>query len=168
MSSLSGPVLLSKEHDVEQFDCGKPPLNGFLSRHALENQRNDSARTFVVLSEASVIGYYSLAASAVSHEEVPSRMGKGLARYPIPVVLMARFAVDLRFQGQGIGSALFKDAIKRALNLNREVALRAFVVHAKDDEARLFYERYGMTAFEENPFHLYFLMKDIEATLHIR
>src|SRR5438874_8716590 len=111
MSRLTGPVVLEKGHDFLTFDCGKEALNSFLVRHALANQANNSARTFVALDGERVVGYYSLAASAVLHDQAPPRMAKGLARHPIPVVLMARFAVDLAYQGGGLGSALFKDAI---------------------------------------------------------
>jgi GNAT superfamily N-acetyltransferase len=148
-----------------EFDCGKEPLNTFLVRHALANQANDSARTFVGLDGNRVVGYYSLAVSAVLYEEAPERMAKGLARHPIPILLMARFAVDKNYQGQGIGSGLFKDAIKRCLNVSKEASVRAFMVHAKDEEAKSLYQRYGMLESPANPFHLYFLMKDIEKFL---
>lgn len=110
-----------------------------------------------------MVAYTSLAASAVVHEEAPERMAKGLARHPIPAVLMARFAVDRRFQGQGLGGAMFKDALRRTLRAADEIGARAFVVHAKDEEARAFYEgRFGMQPFPQNRLHLYLLMKDVE------
>lgn len=165
MSSFSGPVLLEKSHDYLEFDCGKEPLNTFLTRHALANQANDSARTFVGLDGNRVVGYYSLAVSSVLYDEAPERMAKGLAKHPIPILLMARFAVDKDYQGKGIGRGLFKDAIKRCLNVSKEAAVRAFMVHAKDDEARKLYLHYGMLECPTNPFHLYYLMKDIEKSL---
>lgn len=165
MSELHGPVPLEKNHDFLSFDCGKEPLNSFLVRHALANQANDSARTFVALDGNRVVGYYSLAASAVLFEDAPERMVKGLARHPIPVVLMARFAVDSSYQGRGLGSALFKDAIKRTLHVSKDIGARAFVVHAKDEAAKSLYEHFEMSPFMNNPFHLYLLMKDIERTL---
>jgi len=161
VSVFQGPVLLDKSHDCSSFDCGKEPLNRFLIRHALANQANDSARTFVGLDGSRVVGYYSLAVSAVLFEDAPERMVKGLARHPVPILLMARFAVDKGYQGRGIGAGLFKDALKRCLNVSREAAVRAFMVHAKDEEAKALYERFGMIACPDNPFHLYLLMKDI-------
>jgi GNAT superfamily N-acetyltransferase len=157
--------LLQKTHDYLGFDCGKEPLNTLLVRHALANQANDSARTFVGLDGNRVMGYYSLAVSSVLHEAAPERMAKGLARHPIPILLMARFAVDKSYQGQGVGSGLFKDALKRCLNVSKDAAVRAFMVHAKDSEAKALYERYGMTECPSNPFHGYFLMKDVERFL---
>lgn len=165
MSELTGPVLLGKSHDYLGFDCGKEALNTFLTRHALANQGSDSARTFVALEGNRVAGYYSLAASAVLFGDAPDRMTKGLARHPVPVILMARFAVDLGYQGQGLGGALFKDAITRTLSVSNEIAARAFVVHAKDEQARALYEHFDMRPFLGNPYHLYLLMKDIEALL---
>ncbi len=165
MSIIHGPVLLTKAHDYLGFDCGKEPLNTFLIRHALANQANDSARTFVGLEDNRVVGYYSLAVSAIKYDEAPERMTKGLARHPVPILLMARFAVDKDFQGKGIGKGLFKDAIARCLNISQQAAVRAFMVHAKDEEARELYLRFGMQECPENSFHLYYLMKDIERTL---
>ena len=95
-------------------------------------------------------------------------MKKGLARHPIPTLLMARFAVDRAYQGQGIGSGLFKDAIKRCLNVSREAAVKALVVHAKDEDAKAPYEHFEMQPFPNNPFHLFLLMKDIQRTLGLR
>lgn len=146
-------------------------MNRFLQRFAMANQANDSTRTFVVLNESRVAGFYSLAASAIQFEEAPPRMSMGLARHPVPIILMARFAVDLQYEGRGLGSALFKDAIMRTLNVSQHVGARAFVVHIKDDDARLLYEHFGMAGFPHNPFHLFHLfhlMKDIERALALR
>jgi GNAT superfamily N-acetyltransferase len=89
-------------------------------------------------------------------------MAKGLARYPIPILLMARFAVDKDYQGQGVGKGLFKDALKRCLSVAKEAGVRAFMTHAKDEEARSLYLRFGMLECSTNLLHVYFLMKDVE------
>jgi GNAT superfamily N-acetyltransferase len=162
VSRFSGPVLLDKSHDFLDFDCGNDPLNSFLVRHALANQANGSARTFVGLDENRVIGYYSLAVGSILYDEAPERMAKGLARHPIPILLMARFAVDLNYQGQGVGKGLFKDALKRCLRVAKEAGVRAFMTHAKDEKAKSLYLRFGMVECPANPLHLYFLMKDVE------
>lgn len=167
MSRIERPTPLCKDHDFLGFDCGSAPLNTYLVRHALANQANNSARTFVTLSGDRVIGYYSLAASAVECDDAQSRMAKGLARHPIPVILMARFAVDKAFQRRGVGASLFRDAIARCMNVSRDIGARAFIVHAKDDEAKAFYERFGMKPFPANEFHLFLLMKDVERALEI-
>jgi GNAT superfamily N-acetyltransferase len=162
MSRFTGPVLLDKSHDFLLFDCGKEALNTFLTRHALANQANGSARTFVGLYENRVVGYYSLAVGSILFDEAPERIAKGLARHPIPVLLMARFAVDRNFQGMGIGGGLFKDALKRCLHVAKNAGVRAFMTHAKDEDAKSFYLRFGMIECPANPLHLYLLMKDVE------
>jgi GNAT superfamily N-acetyltransferase len=162
VSKFSGPVLLDKSHDFLEFDCSKEPLNTFLIRHALANQSNGSAKTFVGLDGNRVIGYYSLAVGSILYDEAPERMAKGLARHPIPILLMARFAVDKNYQGQGVGSALFKDALKRCLSVSEDAGVRAFMTHAKDDAAKKLYLKFGMLECPTNSLHLYFLMKDVE------
>src|SRR5438552_1166942 len=104
MPPLHGPVLLEKSFDVSQFDCGATPLNDYLQKHAWHNQQNRSARTYVVLRGDQVVGYYSLAAASIEREEATSRLAKGLARHPIPVVLLARLAVDQAEKGKGLGT----------------------------------------------------------------
>jgi len=162
VSRFIGPIPLEKSHDFLEFDCGKEPLNVFLQRHALANQANGSARTFVGLEGDRVIGYYSLAVSSILYDDAPERMAKGLARHPIPIILMARFAVDKNYQGLGVGKGLFKDALKRCLSVSKEAGVRAFMTHAKDEDAKRLYLRFGMLECPTNAMHLYFLMKDVE------
>ena len=106
---LSRVEKLNATHDVDSFECGKEPLNRFLKRFALANQKADSARTYVACRGLTVLAYYSLAAGAVEHADAPLRVGKGLARHPVPVMLLARLAVDLTWQGRGLGKALVKE-----------------------------------------------------------
>ena len=100
---FSQPELLTANHEPTLFDCSKAPLNQFLQRYALVNQANGSARTFVSFSRGQISGYYSLAAASAEQAAVPPRISKGLARQPIPMLLLARLAVDLNAQGQGLG-----------------------------------------------------------------
>ena len=163
---LRGPELLTEAHDVSGFDCGNEALNRFLHRHALPNQRNQSARTYVALrGELRVIGYYSLAAASAEYDIVPARIAKGLAQHPIPLTLLARLAVDQAEQGAGIGAGLLKDALKRFLQAQAIIAARALVVHAKDDQAVAFYQHFGFTPSPLDPYHLYLMTKDIHACL---
>jgi hypothetical protein len=102
--SFSAVQKLDASHEVDAFDCGKEPLDRFLQRHALVNQKAGSAQTYVVCRrEQRVAGYYSLAVGAVEHADAPGRVGKGLARHPIPVMLLARLAIDRAEQGKGLG-----------------------------------------------------------------
>ena len=166
---LSTPILLDKQHDTSGFDCGKPALNGFLQKHALGNQAGGAARTYVVVDEArgpgTVVGYYSLAPAAVIPQEAPERVRKGQAQHPVPCILLARLAVAGRYHGQGLGASLFRDALLRALNAHEQIGGRAFLVHTMDEEARRFYEKYGMLPSPTDPLHLFLLFKDIRALL---
>lgn len=112
-----------------------------------------------------VIGYYSLAPASVGPENAPVRVLKGQGRYPVPVILMARFALNLDEQGQGLGRALMRDALRRALNGADAIGGRAFLVHAKDDDARSYYLRFGMEESPTNPLHLFLLFSDIRKSL---
>jgi GNAT superfamily N-acetyltransferase len=112
-----------------------------------------------------VVGYYSLAPAAVEPQEAPARVMQGQARHPVPCILLARLAVDGRVQGRGVGRSLFRDALLRALGAHEQIGGRVFLVHALDEEARRFYERYGMLPSPTDPLHLFLLFKDIRALL---
>jgi GNAT superfamily N-acetyltransferase len=159
--ALLAPVLLTKSHEVSGFDCGKAPLNDFLSKYALQNQASGGARTYVMARGSRVIGFYSLAPASVMPEDAPERVMKGQARYPVRVILMARFAVDQSEQGLGLGKVLLRDALRRALQGADAIGGRAFLVQTKDDKARGFYQKFGMEPSPTNPLHLFLLFKDI-------
>ena len=161
---LSPVEKLDATHDVYSFACGKEPLDRFLKRFALANQKADSARTNVACRGLTVLAYCSLAAGAVEHADAPLRVGKGLARHPIPVMLLARLAVDLTWQGRGLGKALLKDALLRTAAADI-VGIRALLVHAKDAEARGWYEALEFEPSPTDPYHLFLLMKDLRAML---
>ena len=165
MASYAGPVLLTKEHDCGDFDCGHALLNDWLRRYALQNQRANAAKTFVVCQGRRVIGYYSLAVGAVDHAAATARVRKGVARHPIPVMVLARLAVDHHYQGKKIGRCLLRDAILRTLQAADIAGIRAIFVNAKDERARGFYERFG---FEPSPIYslqLMLLIKDCQKTI---
>src|SRR4051794_18103900 len=114
--TYASPILLQRRHDVSSFDCGEPALNDWLQRHALGAQASDSARVFVTTLDGTddVVGYYALATAAVEPQAAPPRIGKGQpANRPIPAVVLARFAVDLEHQGQGVGQSLLRDVLQR-------------------------------------------------------
>ena len=165
MEQLRGPEPLDGSHATVDFDCGKSELTDWLRRQALANQRARSARTYVLSRGTRVVGYYAIAAASVEHAEAPERVRKGLARHPIPVILLARLAVDLSEQGMGLGAALLKDALERAARAANEIGARAVLVHAKDEEAKAFYERFDFDPSPSDGRHLFLLMKDLEAAL---
>ena len=156
---------LQREHAVDGFDCGRETLNWFLIRYALPNQLASASQTYVALADAEVAGYYTLVVGQVEYESSPDRLKKGLARHPVPIMLLARLAVALSWQGKGLGSGLLKDAMLRTLQAADIAGIRAFVVHAKDDDAKAFYERFDFIASPSDPYHLFRLLKDIRAAL---
>ncbi len=156
---------LARPHPIEGFDCGKDPLNRYLSRFALQNQAAGASQTYVGLDGALVIGYYTLVVGEVAHDVAAERLKKGLARHPIPVMVLARLAVAMNQQGKGVGAGLLKDALVRTLRAADIAGIRAFVVHAKDDEARSFYERYDFSPSPTDPHHLFVLLKDVRSNL---
>lgn len=158
---LVGTLPLAPEFIVRNFSCGRPPLDDYLIRHALYAQGANTARTFVALRGSRVVGYYSLAAASVEPEHAAARVAKGGGRYPIPLTLLARLAVDQSEQGSGLGKALLKDAMKRFLVAQEQVASRALLVHAADASARDFYLLFGFQAAPFDPLHLYLLPKDM-------
>ena len=163
---LSKVEAISESHDLSRFNCGAhQSLNDWLRRFARANQKNESARTYVVQRNGFVVGYYSISAGSVLIEESPVRVAKGLARHPIPVILLARLAVDKSEQGTGLGKALLKDALARIAQAADIVGARAVLVHAIDEAARRFYEHFD---FEPSPVHelqLMLLMKDLRKAL---
>ena len=161
----SSPVPLEAQHDLTAFDSGAPALDEYLKKYALVNHQNQSARTYVARRGETVVGYYTLAAGSVSREETPARVAKGLARHPVPIILLARLAVDRGEQGKGLGAGLLKDALLRAARAADLIGCRAVLVHAKDERARSFYQRFGFEPSPVDELHLYLLMKDLKASL---
>ena len=109
---------------VDGFNCGQPALNQFLQRYALVNQKANSAQTYVCCQAGVVVGFYSLAAGSVDPESAPPRVMKGLAQHPVPVLILARLAVDQNHQGKGLGKALLKDALLRTVQAADIVGIR--------------------------------------------
>lgn len=156
---------LRRDHELETFDCGKEPLNRFLIRFALQSQLANSSQTYLALSGSEAVGFYTLVFGEVTFEDAPERLRKGVARHPIPLMVLARLAVSVRWAGKGIGSGLLKDAMARTLEAADIAGLRAFAVHAKDEEARSFYQRYDFIESPSDPMHLFVLLKDVRGLI---
>ncbi len=161
MSEARRVEKLRADHPIESFDCGKRELDRYLQRYAWQNQLAGAVQTYVGLADDAVAGYYTLAVGHVTREEAPERLTKGLARHPVPIMLLARLAVDRRWQGHGVGKALLKDAMLRTLQAADIAGIRAFAVHAKDDEARRFYLKFDFVPSPSDPMHLFVLLKDV-------
>jgi GNAT superfamily N-acetyltransferase len=167
MDKLKSPTLLDQHHDVNNFDCGAEPLNNYLKNFALINNQNGSSRTYVTIKDNKVIGYYTLTPGSVIKETTPHRIGKGLASHPVPVIIIARLAVDKTQQGRGVGKALIRDALLRTVDAAQIIGGRAVLVHAKDVQASRFYEQLGFEPSPIDSLHLYLLIKDIKKTLEL-
>lgn len=154
---------LAIEHDAANFDCGQEELNNFISRYALAGQRANISQTYVAVCGVEIVGYHTLVVGSVVYEDAPERLGKGIPRHPIPVLLLARLAVDERWHGKGLGAALVADAMRRTLQVADIAGVRALLIHAKDEAARDFYMHLGFEPFPGDPFVLYRLLKDVRA-----
>jgi GNAT superfamily N-acetyltransferase len=152
---------LRADHLIEGFDCGREELNRYLLRYAWANQQAGAAQTYVGMVGGAVIGYYTLAVGQITHAGAPERLTKGLARHPVPIMLLARLAVDHNFHGQGAGKSLLKDAMQRTLQAAEIAGIRAFAVHAKDEEAKRFYVQFDFIPSPADPMHLFILLKDV-------
>lgn len=141
--NLRSPAPLSSLHRLEGFDCGKPALNDWLLRHVRQVQGSGSAKTFVVADDDRVAGYFSLTVGQIDTLDAPERIRQGMGRYPLPVVVLARLAVSLHDQGQGIGMGLLQDAIRRTLLIAEQDGIRAMLTHPIDEDAARFYIRFG-------------------------
>jgi GNAT superfamily N-acetyltransferase len=156
---------LGRQHVLEGFDCGKEPLNRFLVRHAMQNQLASASQTYLGFADEQLIGFHTLVVGEVAFDEAPERVRKGLARHPVPIMLLARLAVSASWHGRGVGKGLLKDAMLRTRQAADIAGIRAFVVHAKDDEARAFYEAFDFVPSPTDPLHLFMLLKDLKAAV---
>jgi GNAT superfamily N-acetyltransferase len=158
--NLAAPQPLGTSHRLEEFDCGKPALTDWLLLHARQAQGSGSARTFVACDQDRVAAYYSLTVGQIDSLEAPERIRRGIGQYPIPLVILARLAVDLDYQKRGLGFSLLQDAISRTVAIADQAGIRALLTHPIDAEADAFYRRFG---FEPTPLQeqqLILLLKD--------
>ena len=152
---LRAPEPLAAAHRLSEFECGEAVLDEWLTRRAMANQLSGASRTFVVADQENrVCGYYAMAAGAVSHHLATRSVRRNMPD-PVPVMLLARLAVDRRTQGIHLGAALLQDAINRAVAVSQNAGVRALLAHALHDRAKQFYEYYG---FQVSPAHPMTLM----------
>jgi GNAT superfamily N-acetyltransferase len=167
VARFSDPEPLGPDHILEGFDCGRASLNIWLVRYARQAAVVGSARTYVVgdAEQGRVVGYYALTAAEIEREAATTRAIKGMPQYPIPVVLLARLAVDASVAGRGLGAWLLRDAMMRTLAASETIGVRAMIVHVIDEEARGFYLRNGLEPSPTDPMHLMILIKGIVKSL---
>jgi GNAT superfamily N-acetyltransferase len=157
--ALSAPEPIGTHHQIGEFSSGVVSLDEWLKRRALANQAGGAARTFVVCEADKVIGYYALASGAVT-----GRFRRNIPG-PIPVVVLARLAVDRAYQGHGLGRAMFRDAARRVVHAAETIGIRGIIVHAISDNARAFYRALGFESSPIEPMTLVVTLADIRKSL---
>lgn len=156
---------LDAHHGRAQFESGNKDLDAWLHGHALAAQQMDSARTFLLLQEERLVGYFSLTMGSVLRAEAPAKLVRGLASYPVGMVLLARLAVDREHQGHGLGALLLAEALRKAVAAGEAAAARLVVVDASDEAAARFYKRHGFITAPGHPLRFYRRMKEVRASL---
>lgn len=143
MGKITEPEPLSSEHKLLHCSCEELVLDRWLKRKALKNQYSGASRTFVVGDDnKQVIAYYSLATGSIDHTDTTGKVRRNMPD-PIPVMLLGRLAVDNQYKAQGLGAGLLRDAILRTLSVAEQVGIRAILVHALSEQAKLFYKYHG-------------------------
>jgi GNAT superfamily N-acetyltransferase len=150
---ISPPEKLNSEHDLSQFHCGDPTLDDWLRKRALQNEESGASRTYVACVGKRVVGYYALAAGALTHAEAPGRVRRNMPD-PVPVMVIGRLAVDHTAQGRALGPALLRDAVLRTVQAADIAGIRAILVHAISERAKRFYEKCGFVASPIEPMTL--------------
>lgn len=164
---VSAPEHLTAEHDVSAFDSGVPELDNWLKRRALQNEASGASRTYVVIADGRAVGYYALATGAIAQQEATGKVRRNMPE-PIPVMVLGRLAVDRGHQGQGLGSALLKDALLRTLNAASIAGIRAVLLHAISDDARRFYENAGFSTSPVDAMTMMITLADVEKAIRDR
>jgi GNAT superfamily N-acetyltransferase len=165
--ALSPPEPLRSDHQIDTFSSGEPSLDDWLKRRALANQVTDASRTYVACEGHRVAGYYALASGAIAPAAVPGKFRRNMPDR-IPVVVLARLAIDRAYQGRGLGRGLFRDAAHRVAHAADSIGIRGIIVHAISEEARNFYLALGFDPCPAEPRTLVVTLRDIRAILESR
>lgn len=166
MDKLTPPTPISTNHDLNDFDSGELSLDAWLKKRALKNQASGASRCFVLCEGKKVIGYYSLSAGAICHEAAPKAMRRNMPN-PLPVLLLGRLAIDKKYHNQGLGSALLRDAMIRAVNVASDAGVFAILVHALSEQAKRFYLSRGFVESFLQPMTLMMTIETIRLILTI-
>ena len=164
MGISTRPAVLTDSHQISGFDCNNDALNEWLIKRALKNQGSGASRTFVICQDNQVVGYYALASGSVERIISPKSIVRNKPE-PISVMVLGRLAINTRMQGQGLGSALLKNALLRTLSVSRDVGIRAMLVHAISEDARRFYLDYGFQVSLVDRMTLMLPVKHVQAFL---
>jgi GNAT superfamily N-acetyltransferase len=162
--TLSSPTPLSGEHEVEAFDSGQAALDNWLRRRALANQSSGASRTYVVCEDKRVVAFYALTSGAIAQANVSGRFRRNMPE-PIPVVVLARLAVDRGYQGHGLGRGMFQDAARRVVQAADSIGIRGIIVHAISEEARRFYIALGFDPSPADAMTLLVTLRDLHEAI---
>ncbi|MCB1658467.1 MAG: GNAT family N-acetyltransferase [Pseudomonadales bacterium] len=158
--------VLSRQYQRDSFNCGQADLNTFLKQYAIQQQSRFLSQTYVAYNDSKqVIGFYSLANGSTLRDDLPITEQKRLPKYPIPCVIIGRFAVDVGYQGQGIGQALLRHAFNKVIEVSALTGTAYILVHAKDDKAASFYKRLGFQSFPQQPLTLFLSVASLVASI---
>jgi GNAT superfamily N-acetyltransferase len=146
---------LNASHNRRQFSCGEPQLDEYLQRFARQHVASNISRTYVASKGVAVMGYYSLAMSAISKAQLPERYLTRFPNFPLPVARLARLAVDAQFQRQGLGELLLADALYRCHRLAGEIGMVGIIVDAKHEKAKAYYQRFEFETLPDSPLTLW-------------
>jgi GNAT superfamily N-acetyltransferase len=158
---LSAPTPLSDTHDLELFQSGTDSLDQWLKKRARPNQVSGASRTYVVADGERIVAYYCLSSGGLDLANAPGLIRRNMPD-PIPMAILGRLAVDIGWQGKGLGAALLQDAVLRTGQAATILGIRGLLVHAISDEAKAFYEHYGFAASPKNPMTLVLSLKGSE------
>lgn len=158
----ASPELLAGEHLLSGFDCGSGALNDWLVRKALRNQSSGTSRTWVVVEveTGQVVAFYASSTASILRSAAPKKIGRNQPE-EMPAVLLVRMGVDSRYQGRGLGAALLKHFMLKAIEVAQSVGVRVLLNHAKDENAKNFYEHHGFVESPLDPFVMMMLLADL-------
>lgn len=146
---------LQNKHDRRRFDCSDSTLNDYLRRYARQHADANISRTYVASESQRICGYYSLAMAAIKRQQLPNKYHKRFADYPVPMARLARLAVDVDYQGRGMGKLLLMDALYRCLELSRNIGMAGVIVDAKHEQAKTFYQNFEFETFPDSVLSLW-------------
>lgn len=159
MSGYSIPRPIVSQDDLDSFECGEADLNEYLRKRAIANHRGGAGTCYITEKDGRVVGYFVITMGSVQRVDATHRVGNFMPD-PVPVVLLARLAVDQKEQGHRLGAQLLRAAIVKSVEVSELIGARAILVHALHDRARTFYQHFGFEASPTDPLHLFLLMKD--------
>ena len=148
-------VPYDKSVDRKSFDCGlHPALNMYISQQATQDEKRNVSRTFMLLEDGKLVGYYTLANASVVESDLSEEQMKKMPRYPMPAVLLSRLAVDNSQQGQGVGKRLMADFFRRVYKISMHSGVAFVIVDAKDSEAARYYRSLSFVETNTSPLRL--------------